>query len=111
MALAFLCAVIAVQALQVKGNGLWSWQAIAEHDAIPWNAVRAGWYSGDGWVYVGEYRGEAGKINCYGSRTLTMDNFWGHHYGQSHQAEILVLHGGCASWQTIRRGWDIPANA
>jgi hypothetical protein len=65
-----------------------TWQPIRRGWSIPSGAVQAGSTSSDGVVYVGRNNGEAGKINTsHGS----MWNFWGHLFGSSMSAEILVI--------------------
>lgn len=43
----------------------------------------------DGFVYVGRFGGEVGKINVDDSGSMA--NFWGHRIGHLKEAEILVI--------------------
>jgi len=69
-----------------------SWLSISRGEAIPRGAVAAGRTATDGLVYVGRFSGESGKIiiTCKDG-VPKMNMFWGHHFGDSSMAEILVI--------------------
>ena len=86
-----------------------TWKSVKKGDAIPYQAVKAGYTDTDGVLYIG--KAENGEIGKYNTSNKTLKNLWASNSGKHDHGYIFVCDPDRVIWREYRYGGELPADA
>ena len=86
-----------------------TWKSVKKGDAIPYQAVKAGYRDGDGVLYIG--KAENGEIGKYNTDHKTLYNLWAHNSGRHGKGYVFVCDPDRVIWREYKYGKELPTDA